>query len=89
MPTSQETVMMCIIDGELFFTFLKHKQIGDSGVSCYITNNDTEIHDVADISKSVQGFLDNLKATKKGNLYIMVRQVDRSGILLTMAYEVF
>ena len=62
-----EASMMCMVDKEMFFLFMKNTQIRNSSASCHITNNDTGLFDVTFINKVVQGRLDSISATKKVN----------------------
>ena len=68
-----EAGMMCIIDGH---SFTKNTWIGDSGVSCHITNDKHGMYDVIDIDESIQGSSSIMPATKKGKLCITVCQVN-------------
>ena len=52
--------------------------IGKSDISCHIANNDTDLYDVTEINKLVQGSVGNMSATKKGKLHMKVCQVDGS-----------
>ena len=45
--------MMFTIDSESFFLLIKNMWIEDSGLSCHITNNDTDLYDVSDANKLV------------------------------------
>ena len=45
LPT-MEAGMMCIIDREMFFSFMKNMWIRGSGISCHITNNNLGLDDV-------------------------------------------
>ena len=38
--------------------------IGDSGASCYITNDETQMYDITDFEGSVKGNPSTMKATK-------------------------
>ena len=71
-----EAGLICTIDGDTFFSFMKNTWIGDSGASCHITNNDTGLYDVMDINESIQGSSGIMPATKKGKLQVKVRQVN-------------
>ena len=44
LPT-QEVGIMCIIDGNSFYAFTMNTLIGDTGSSCHVTNNDTDMFD--------------------------------------------
>ena len=54
---------MYTIDGESFFTFTKNTLIGDSGISCHITNNDAGMYYVIEFNEPVQGSSGDMKAT--------------------------
>ena len=60
--------MMCTIDGESFYAFIKHMGIGNLGTLCNVTNNDTGMYDTTNMDKLVQGNSDSMSATKKGKL---------------------
>ena len=60
--------MMCTIDGDTFFLFTKNTWIGDSGVSCHITDDDTGLYDITYIDESIQGSSSIMPAMKKGKL---------------------
>ena len=45
-----EAGMLCTIDEETFHLFTKNTWIGDSGASCYITNNETGLYNITVIS---------------------------------------
>ena len=68
--------MMCTIYGNTFFLFTKNTWIGDSGASCYITNDDKGMYDVIDIDESIQGSSGIMPAMKKGKLQVTVHQVN-------------
>ena len=70
----QNSGMMITIDGD---TFTKNTWIGDSGVSCHVTNNDTGLYDVTDINKSIQGSSSIMPAMKKGKLQVKACQAGR------------
>ena len=44
---------MCTIDDDMLYSFTKNTWIGDSGVSCHITNDDTDMYGVTDIDESI------------------------------------
>ena len=73
-----EAGLICTIDGEMFFSFTKNMFIGDLDTSCHITDNDSGLYDVFDISELVQCRLGSVPATKKGKLCLKVWQVDMS-----------
>ena len=64
--------MMCTINVDSFYSFTKNTWNGDSGASCHITNNDTNMFDVTDINESIQGSSSIMPTTKKGKLCINV-----------------
>ena len=59
------------------FSFTKNTLIGDSGVSCHITNDKKGMYDIIDINKLIQGSSGIMPATKKGKLQVTVHQVNR------------
>ena len=69
-----EAGMMCTIDGNTFFSFMKNTWIGDLGASCHITNNDDGMYDIININKSIQGSSGIMLATKKGKLQVIELQ---------------
>ena len=71
-----EAGMMCTIEGNTFFLFMKITCIGDLGVSCHITNDDKGMYDIIDINESIQGSSGIMPTTEKGKLQVMVRQVN-------------
>ena len=58
--------MMCTIDGNTFFLFMKNTWIGDSGASCHITNDNKGMYEVIDMDESIQGSSSIMPAMKKG-----------------------
>ena len=44
---------MCNIDGQSFYPFTSRTWIGDSGASCFITNDPTGIYDTESINESI------------------------------------
>ena len=70
--------MMCAINGDMFYSFTKNTWIGDSGTSCHITNYDTDMYDIIDIDKSIQGSSNIMPAVKRGKLHVNVHEVDRT-----------
>ena len=68
--------MMCTIDGDTIFSFMKNTWIGDSGASGHITKDDTGLYDVTNIDESIQGSIGILPAPKKGKLQSKVQQVN-------------
>ena len=73
-----EAVMLCTIDGDIFYLFTKNTWHGDSKVSCHITYNDTHLFNDIDIDKSIQESFGNMPAIKKRKLCIIMQQVDRT-----------
>ena len=68
--------MMCTIDSYTVFSFTKNTWIGDSGVSCHITNDDNCMYDAIDIDELIQGSSGIMPDTKKGKLRVTVCQVN-------------
>ena len=60
--------MMCIIDGDTIFIFMKNTWIGDSGASCHITNNNNSLFNIININELIQGSSSIMHAMKKGKL---------------------
>ena len=56
--------MLCTIDSDTFYLFMKNT---DSGFSCHI---------IMDINELIQGSSRNMSAMKKGKLHVKVLQVD-------------
>ena len=71
-----ETGMMCTIDGNTFFSFMKNTWTRDLGASCHITNNNTGLYDIIDIDESIQGSFGIMPVMKKGKLQVVVHQVN-------------
>ena len=59
--------MLCIIDGDTLYLFMKNTCIGDSRASCHITNNGTGLFNIIDINELIQGSSRDMPATKKGS----------------------
>ena len=78
-----EAGMMCTVDGNMFFSFTKNNQIGDSDVSCHITNDNTGMNDDTNINETIQGSSRIMPATKKGKLCVNVQQVDETDRVLS------
>ena len=72
-----EAGRMCTIDGNTFSLFTKNTLIGDLGASCHITNNNTGLYDIIGIDKLIQGSLGIMPDMKKGELQVIVHQVNR------------
>ena len=79
-----EASMMCTIDGTSFHSLTKNTWISDSGASCHITNDEKGMFDVTKINESIQGSSSTMSATKKGKLWVTVRQVNRLGQVNTL-----
>ena len=58
--------------------------MSNSGDSCLIANDDTEIYDVTNLDKFVQDVSGNMKAIKSSKPCIKVRQGDESSLLHTL-----
>ena len=71
--------MLFTIDRETVPLFMKNTLIGNFGISCCITNNDTGLYDVTNINKLLQGILSDKSAMKKNKLCMTVSQVDVDG----------
>ena len=54
--------MMCTIYGDSFYMLTNHTWIDDSGTSCHITNDNTDMFDV----EQIDGSSENMKALKRG-----------------------
>ena len=59
-----EASMMCMIDGETFFSFTKNMN-GRFRCSYHITNNEAGLYDMTNINKLVQGRSGSMSAIKK------------------------
>ncbi len=66
---------MCNIDGQSFYPFNSRTWIGDSGASCFITNDPTDIYDAEPINESIDAANGLMKATIKGKKDVMVEQL--------------
>ena len=71
-----EASMLCTMGRETFQMFTKNTWIGDSLISCHITNNDTHLFNITVINESVQGSLGSMPAIRKRKFCIKVHQVD-------------
>ena len=72
-----KAVMLCIINGDTFYSFTKN-------ASCYITIDDTGLFDIIDINESIQRSSGNMPVSKKGKLCINVWQVDSTELVHTL-----
>ena len=63
--------MLCTINGDTFYLFTKNTWIGYSG-ALHITNDDTSLFDIFDISKLIQGSSRHMQAMKKGKFHVNV-----------------
>ena len=68
-----EAGMMCTVDKDTFFLFMKNMWIGDSGALCPITNDRTFLLDIIDIDESIQGRSRNMPVPKNGNFTSMTK----------------
>ena len=62
-----EAGMLCMIDCDMFHSFMKNTWVGDLGALSHITNNDTGHYNVTIINESVQGHSGNMPATKRAS----------------------
>ena len=67
-----EAGMMCTIDSDTFYSFMKNTLIGDSGASCHITNDDTGMYNASNINESIQGSSGITPTKKKSKLCVNV-----------------
>ncbi len=67
---------MCNINGQSFYPFASKTWVGDSGVSCYITNDSAGIYDAEPINNSIEYANGLMKATIKGKKDVIIKQVD-------------
>ena len=74
MPTG--TGMLCNINGDTIYSFTKNTCIDDSGTFCHITNDDTNLCNMTDIYKSIQGSTGSIPAINKVRLCINVCKID-------------
>ena len=58
--------------------FTKNTQTGDAGASSHVTSSDTVMYDIMNTDKLVQRRLDNVKASKKGEVQKTVRHVNKN-----------
>ena len=65
-----EADMLCMIDGDTIFSFMKNTSIGDFGASCHITNNNTCMFNVININEWIQCSSSIMLAMKKGKLHV-------------------
>ena len=68
-----EAGMLCMINIETFFSFMKNMWIRDWRASCHVTNDNT--HDIIDINELVKVNSGSMFATKKENCkrkYVML-----------------
>ena len=76
-----EKVLKCTIQGNTYPSFTESTWYGDSGASCHITNDDTDMYDVEEINELIGGIgPDAIVATKKGKKKCMIKQVDGTNI---------
>ena len=68
--------MFCIVDGEMYLSFIEHTWIGDTSSSCHIINQSTCMFYDESINESVQDSFGGVQATKKGMLCCNLIQVD-------------
>ena len=73
-----DACVMCSINGDTFCLFTKNMWIRDSSASCHIMSNDTDLFDVINIDKSIQGSSSIMPTMKKGNLQVQVWKVDET-----------
>ncbi len=64
---------MCNIDGQSFYPFTSRTWIGDSGASCFITNDLTGIYDAKSINESIGAANGLMKATIKGRKDVIIK----------------
>ena len=67
-----EAGMLCTINVDMFYLFMKNTWMGDSRASCHITNDNTGLFDIINIDKLIQGSSGNMPVTKKGKLCINI-----------------
>ena len=75
---------LCTIDGHQYHTFNKNSWIGDTGASCFITYDDTNMYDVTKINEKIVGISGNVTATKMGKILGHVKQVDGTESIVEM-----
>ena len=56
---------MCLIGRQSFYTFTKNSLIGNLGVSCHITNDETGLYNVSNIDKLVSKSMGSVSITNK------------------------
>ena len=74
-----EKVMKCTIQGTTYPSFTENTWYGDSGASCHITNDNTDMYDVNDIHELIGGIgPEAIVATKMGKKKCVIKQADGS-----------
>ncbi len=72
-----EKGLKCVIGDSQYPSFTKNTWTGDTGASCFITNDDSDMYDVEPIDESIGGIgPDPLRATKKGKKKCLIKQAD-------------
>ena len=67
------------VNGDQYARFCKHTWIADTGTSCHVTNDDSDMYDVTEISELIGGAgPESIMATKKGKLRRLAIQRDGS-----------
>ncbi len=72
-----EKGLKCTIDGHVYPSFTKTTWFGDTGASCHITNDDSDMYDVELIDEEIGGIgPTSIRATKKGKKKCLITQND-------------
>lgn len=76
-----EKALKCTIQGTPYPSFTENTWYGDSGASCHITNDDTDMYDVKNINELIGGIgPDAIVATKMGKKKCVIKQANGSTI---------
>ena len=67
LPPTQEAGMICMIDGETLFTFMKKTCVSNLGAFCHITTTNSCFYNITNINESLQGSSGSILTTKRGN----------------------
>ena len=73
--------MMCMIDEETFFTFMKNMWIAHLCTSCHVTYDDSGLYHITNILKLVQVNSGSILVTKKGGICMKLKQVHGSTMM--------
>ena len=71
-----KTAIICTIDGAKYPSFTDDTMFGNSSASCHIRNSDKGTYEIEAINESIVGIVNDVRATKKGKLQILIKQAD-------------